>query len=45
MPMEDFDTLKNTTEKSDHELMLSEVYKDDIELLYLDCCFSELIGL
>lgn len=34
-----------TTEPTDHDLMLSEVYKDDIELLYLDCCFGELMTL
>ncbi len=30
-------------ELTDHDLMLSEVYQDDVELLYLDCCLGELI--
>ncbi len=41
--MEKLDTSKNS-EPTDHDLMLSEVYKDDVELLYLDCCFGELLG-
>ncbi len=43
--MEQKDIRENTIEPSDHDLMLKEVYQDDVELLYLDCCFSELIGL
>ncbi len=42
--MEQDDIKKNITQPTDHDLMLKEVYQDDIELLYLDCCFSELIG-
>ncbi len=44
--MENIDNINqnsSATEPSDHELMLSEVYQDDVELLYLDCCFSELL--
>ncbi len=29
---------------AEHNLMLDNVYQDDIELLYLDCCFSELLA-
>ncbi len=43
--MEQNDIKNNNTEPSDHDLMISEVYKDDVELLYLDCCFGELLGL
>ncbi|MFR9502812.1 MAG: hypothetical protein SNI49_09655 [Rikenellaceae bacterium] len=42
--MENIDNNKTPIEPTDHELMLSEVYKDDVELLYLDCCFGELLG-
>ncbi|MFR9503684.1 MAG: hypothetical protein SNH13_06665 [Rikenellaceae bacterium] len=35
----------NIIEPTDHELMLNEVYNDDVELLYLDCCFGELLNL
>ncbi len=42
--MEEFDNTKDIIKESDHELMMSEVYKDDVELLYLDCCFGELLG-
>lgn len=43
--MENIDNkIENSTpEPTDHDLMLSEVYQDDVELLYLDCCFGELI--
>ncbi len=40
--MEKIDNEKHI-EPSDHDLMLSDVYQDDIELLYLDCCFGELL--
>lgn len=43
--MENLDINNNNTEPTDHDLMLSEVYKDDVELLYLDCCFGELLSL
>lgn len=42
--MEKNDTERTKIEPTDHDLMLSEVYKDDVELLYLDCCFGELLG-
>ncbi len=42
--MEKFDNKANPTEPTDHDLMLREVYNDDVELLYLDCCFGELLG-
>ncbi len=41
--MEKNDTISKTLEHTDHELMLSEVYNDDVELLYIDCCLSELL--
>ncbi len=41
--MEKNDPERKQIEPSDHDLMISDVYKDDIELLYLDCCFSELL--
>lgn len=43
--MENFDTKNTLSEPNDHDLMLKEVYKDDVELLYLDCCFGELMTL
>ncbi|MFI3279208.1 MAG: hypothetical protein SNG49_05840 [Rikenellaceae bacterium] len=42
--MDKLDIDQNKIEPTDHDLMLSEVYKDDVELLYLDCCFGELLG-
>lgn len=45
MPMEKNDIKNHSIEPTDHDLMLKEVYQDDIELLYLDCCFGELMGL
>ncbi|MFI3286611.1 MAG: hypothetical protein R3Y08_08160 [Rikenellaceae bacterium] len=42
--MENNDTLKfNNPDAAEHEMMLNEVYKGDVELLYLDCCFGELL--
>ncbi|MFR9524147.1 MAG: hypothetical protein SNH94_06205 [Rikenellaceae bacterium] len=43
--MEQIDKKHNPIEPTtDHDLMLREVYNDDVELLYLDCCFGELLG-
>ncbi len=44
MPMNEFDKKTPNAEMSDHDMMLKEVYQDDVELLYLDCCFSELLS-
>ncbi|MFI3280513.1 MAG: hypothetical protein R3Y44_00920 [Rikenellaceae bacterium] len=41
--MENIDNLNNTIEPTDHDLMVNQVYNDDVELLYLDCCFGELL--
>ncbi len=40
--MEKIDTL--STSHAEHQLMLDNVYQDDVELLYLDCCFGELLA-
>ena len=41
--MEQQDNLLKESQ-ADHNLMLDNVYQDDIELLYLDCCLSELLS-
>ncbi len=40
--MEKMDNLSN--HHAEHQLMLDNVYQDDVELLYLDCCFGELLA-
>ncbi len=39
--MEKMDNLTN--HQAEHQLMLDNVYQDDVELLYMDCCLGELL--